>query len=705
MSLIVHVFSFGTNRHANAILGITMRTMQSGILSSHLQQPMVRLPSLTSGMIMISLMALVLTWTDSCDVLFFVELAVLRTSKFVDTSFLHEKLSVSSCYSAALLIPDRYYMLFQHHVAPPKSTFTTDDPNTVAKGKDFTTKHGSEDPTQAKNTYVYTEKSYDESYIIGPKPGPYVEEHSRSIFCQLGARIAFLGIDGRTERTRHQITYPETYDLIFQRVDKELAANKDMKHLILLLGIPVAYPRLQWLENVLRSPIIGPLRFLNRRFGIAGGMFNQFDGSIDILDDLDDHFTAHQHKPERNQLIHRLQDLARRYSVRVTILSGDVHLAAIGRFFTRPKEGVPIECDHRYMVNVVSSAITNKPPPNTVANLLARRNKIHRLDHNTYETLLETFNHDPGHGHEGKDQQNHAQTDSEVVDVVAAKTASSNHVTMPSRNYAILNEILPDNYIATADAASAGTKVGTNTNGTSNPTARGTTNGAAPFTNGDSTLYSTTTTVSANGHAVPDTNPKGTTAAAAAGTSASSDATPQASDAAQAKQKHHFQPPQAFQTGKVNPRFPLHIGEKGAGTRHPAAPGLRPGAGTSGGALAGNADTLNVKTNSDLTPAAPTPLTTHRPELEFGLDLSIRVEISRDDADGRTQGYGMSIPALEALSLSAGEAAKVAGVDGWSKNAYGTGAGFSVGKKAMHRERNYGGPGMARRTGEKVDGA
>ena len=36
--------------------------------------------------------------------------------------------------------------------------------------------------------------------IIGAKPGPYVEEHSRSIYCQLGARIAFVGIDARNDR-------------------------------------------------------------------------------------------------------------------------------------------------------------------------------------------------------------------------------------------------------------------------------------------------------------------------------------------------------------------------------------------------------------------------------------------------------------------------------------------------------------------------
>ena len=58
--------------------------------------------------------------------------------------------------------------------------------------------------------------------------------------------MALMGIDARTERTRHQVNYPETYDLIFDRVRKELGAAasspQPVKHLILLLGIPIAYP-------------------------------------------------------------------------------------------------------------------------------------------------------------------------------------------------------------------------------------------------------------------------------------------------------------------------------------------------------------------------------------------------------------------------------------------------------------------------------
>jgi len=51
---------------------------------------------------------------------------------------------------------------------------------------------------------------------------------------------------GMTQRTRHQVNYPETYQLIFERVRSELNAaagsSQPIKHLILLLGIPIAYP-------------------------------------------------------------------------------------------------------------------------------------------------------------------------------------------------------------------------------------------------------------------------------------------------------------------------------------------------------------------------------------------------------------------------------------------------------------------------------
>ncbi|CAI6332572.1 unnamed protein product [Periconia digitata] len=435
-------------------------------------------------------------------------------------------------------VAHKYYLLFQHHQAPPKSTFTTDAPATTMAGPDGT----GPDPAQLKEAFVKVDDLDDPSFIVGHKPGPYVEERSRSIYCQLGARIAFCGIDARTERTRHQINYPETYKIIFDRLNKEFAANPNIKHLVLLLGVPIAYPRLQWLENILSSPLIGPIKFLNKRFGLAGGFFNQFDGKADLLDDLDDHYTAHQHKTERRELIHYLQKLSQEHSVRVTILGGDVHLAAIGRFYSNPKLGIPAEKDHRYMPNVISSAITNKPPPQAVANLLAKRNKIHHLDHDTDETLLEMFDRDPGHADKANGATNGGTNGSVDVDV-KKKTSDANHATMPSRNYAIICES-HDNATATTSAAPPAP--------VDAPTA----------TNGDVAQPAQTSS-----------------------------------------------PPDR----KGNTRKPIHIGEQGAGTGHPAAGGLQ------ATGLCGL----------------------------YGLDVSLRVEISPQDREGRTDGYGFSIPALE----------------------------------------------------------
>lgn len=433
-------------------------------------------------------------------------------------------------------VAHKYYLLFQHHMAPPKSTFTTDAPKTTDVGPEGTPA----DPVQLKNTFVMTEDIDDPSYIIGHKPGPYVEERSRNIYSQLGARIAFCGIDARTERTRHQINYPETYKLIFDRLEKELQANKEIKHLILLLGVPIAYPRLQWLENILTAPIIAPLKLLNKRFGFAGSFFNQFDGNVDLLDDLDDHYTARQHKRERRELIHMLQNLAKNHNVRVTILGGDVHLAAIGRFYSNPKLAIPAENDYRYMPNVISSAITNKPPPQAVANLLAKRNKIHHLDHDTDETLLEIFDRDPEPANKTNGATN-GNANGTTNGKIEKKTSDNNHATMPSRNYAIICESKP------------------NPTPTSSSLSPAPANGP-PSTNGDAASVQTST------------------------------------------------PP----TKKDNARKPMHIGEQGAGTGHPAANGLSPTG------LCG----------------------------EYGLDVTLRVEITNSDPEGHTDGYGFSVPAL-----------------------------------------------------------
>jgi hypothetical protein len=62
-----------------------------------------------------------------------------------------------------------------------------------------------------------------------------------------------------------------------------------------------------------------PVKALGRA-GMLGNVLNNIDGGIEVLDDLNDHWTAKNHKEERKQTIEQLQDLAIDKSIRVTML-------------------------------------------------------------------------------------------------------------------------------------------------------------------------------------------------------------------------------------------------------------------------------------------------------------------------------------------------------------------------------------------------
>lgn len=118
----------------------------------------------------------------------------------------------------------KYYLLFQHQSVPEETE--ADEP----------------------------------SWLLGAAPGPYIKQRSRSLFMFLGKSIAFLGLDCRTERMvswyhrqsrtaspnvlqREEVLSEQTYDLIWDRCHREIVKG-ETKHLIVLLGVPIAYPRL-----------------------------------------------------------------------------------------------------------------------------------------------------------------------------------------------------------------------------------------------------------------------------------------------------------------------------------------------------------------------------------------------------------------------------------------------------------------------------
>ncbi len=87
------------------------------------------------------------------------------------------------------------------------------------------------------------------SWTLGIHNGPYIKELSRSLFMFLGSKVALLAVDCRTERTRDEIIRDETWKKIMDRCYSEIVKGKT-EHLLVLLGVPVAYPRLVWLENM-----------------------------------------------------------------------------------------------------------------------------------------------------------------------------------------------------------------------------------------------------------------------------------------------------------------------------------------------------------------------------------------------------------------------------------------------------------------------
>lgn len=274
----------------------------------------------------------------------------------------------------------KYYMLFQHHVSLTEKKAYSEDP----------------------------------SWILGAKKGPYIGEKSHSVLTRLGPTWALLGLDCRTERQLRQIVDWKTYDIIFDRLAKEVEKGK-LDHLMVMLGVPIAYPRLVWLEWLFSSRLLAPLKYLSKKGVFARGLVNEFNGDVEVLDDLNDHWCARHHKKERNYLVAKLQDFGAKYGIRITILSGDVHLAAVGRFRSKlhshhitsshehevQKFLDEPEKDTRLMFNVISSAVVNTPPPNAMAALLQKRSGIHHFDSETDEDVVPLF-HEDVDGHSRK---------------------------------------------------------------------------------------------------------------------------------------------------------------------------------------------------------------------------------------------------------------------------------------------------------------
>ncbi|KAJ6051151.1 hypothetical protein N7460_001685 [Penicillium canescens] len=260
----------------------------------------------------------------------------------------HDDFMQSSVISGLGKIAFKYYLLFQHHSVPDETE--VDEP----------------------------------SWLLGAHPGPYIEQRSRNLFMSLGRGVAFLGLDCRTERRSNEVLSEETCDLLWDRCHREIMKG-ETKHLIVLSSVPVAYPRVAMLKSYMNS------RKSLGKSGVLGGLVNRSGGNVEVFDD---HWAGKHLKSERTWLVEDLQDLAAEKSIRVTILSGDVHLAAIGQFYSNPKLDVAKDQDYRYMPNVISSAIADIPETDLISDMLNKRNTVHHMDSNTDEDVIPIFTED-----------------------------------------------------------------------------------------------------------------------------------------------------------------------------------------------------------------------------------------------------------------------------------------------------------------------
>jgi len=234
-----------------------------------------------------------------------------------------------------------------------------------------------------------------------------------------GPDTAVLCPDTRAERSLQQVIHPESW----REIESELShIPRSVKHLIVVAAIPIAYPRLeaQCLLQISKMAMWNTLEFFDnvskvfpwhrededdrkedtsaisdfvRKTGAYKNLINNF-GESELMDDLNDHWTAECHVEERRNFIEMLQRFAESRGVRVSIVSGDVHCAGIGKFHGKGMEDSP-HGDAHTMYNVISSAIGNIPPPNIVIKTLHHNAEIHELNDHSEERMVTTFHEDP----------------------------------------------------------------------------------------------------------------------------------------------------------------------------------------------------------------------------------------------------------------------------------------------------------------------
>lgn len=174
-------------------------------------------------------------------------------------------------------------------------------------------------------------------------------------------KVSIALLDLRSERTLERVLSAKSWTAFYNW----LSSNKS-SHLLLVLTIPLVYPDFALLEKVLGF----------------------WPGQQELEDDLQDHWSARSHKEERLRLIHRLLNYSGAENCRITILSGDVHVAALGMVNSTRNDDV--KPNAKVINQLISSAIVHPPPPATAIFFLKQiADNIHDVDRDITAQMLE----------------------------------------------------------------------------------------------------------------------------------------------------------------------------------------------------------------------------------------------------------------------------------------------------------------------------
>lgn len=154
--------------------------------------------------------------------------------------------------------------------------------------------------------------------------------------------VSILAADLRTERSRTQVLGSATWQSMkswLGKLPSGKLANPGTKcqHLLFLSSVPVAHPKLS----------------------IAEGLLNTFgdDHVTDSnADDIRDHWSHDDHEGERKRLLETLTQVAEQQRARVSIVSGDVHVAAWATIYRRD---VPPAQNWAQLHQLTSSAVVH----------------------------------------------------------------------------------------------------------------------------------------------------------------------------------------------------------------------------------------------------------------------------------------------------------------------------------------------------------